>query len=298
MAHKNSNLLLGAIYLIIAFFLFSSMGAMLKLATKELNTYMIVFLRNFFALTVLIPWLLYTKKHSLKTKRFGMHFIRAATGITAMYCFFWTIGRLLLADAILLSYSAPIFLPIFAFLLLKEKINLISCLAVIIGLVGIIIVLQPTKGIFDPSALVGVIAAIFASLAMISIRKMSDTEPAERVVFYFTFLCTMFSVIPAFIYWQPMNSANLLAMIAAGFLAAFGQLFLTKGYSVAPPGEVAPFQYSIVLFGTIWGWLIWDEKIDFTKACGFLIVCTAGVIASKANSNKKRVERESEVEEI
>mgnify|MGYP001551560704 CR=1 FL=1 len=298
MAIKNNNLLLGAIYLIIAFFLFSSMGAMLKLAAADLNTPMIVFLRNFFALLILLPWLFYTKKCSLKTDRLSMHIIRSATGITAMYCFFWTISKLILADAILLSYSAPIFLPIFGYLLLKDKINLISALAIMIGLAGIIIVLQPTKGIFDPSALVGVIAAIFASLAMISIRKMSDTEPAERVVFYFTFLCTLISAVPAFIYWQPMTINNLLAMIGAGFLAAFGQLFLTKGYSVAPPGEVAPFQYSIVLFGTIWGWLLWDERIDLIKGCGFLIVCIAGILASKANAKKKRKDVEAEVEEI
>ncbi|THB71009.1 MAG: DMT family transporter [Gammaproteobacteria bacterium] len=298
MTIKKNNLLLGAIYLIIAFFLFSSMSAMLKLAASELNTPMIVFLRNFFALIVLLPWLLYTKKCSLKTDRFGMHLIRSATGITAMYCFFWTIGELILADAILLSYSAPIFLPVFALLFLKEKVNLISLFAVGLGLFGIIIVLEPTKGIFDPSALVGVLAAIFASLAMISIRKMSDTEPAERVVFYFTFLCTLISATPAFIYWQPLTFTNLLAMMAAGFLAAFGQLFLTKGYSIAPPGEVAPFQYSIVLFGTGWGWLMWDEHIDLTKSCGFLVVCFAGIIASKANAKKKRLSQEGEIEEI
>lgn len=227
-----------------------------------------------------------------------MHLIRSATGITAMYCFFWTIGELILADAILLSYSAPIFLPVFALLFLKEKVNLISLFAVGLGLFGIIIVLEPTKGIFDPSALVGVLAAIFASLAMISIRKMSDTEPAERVVFYFTFLCTLISATPAFIYWQPLTFTNLLAMMAAGFLAAFGQLFLTKGYSIAPPGEVAPFQYSIVLFGTGWGWLMWDEHIDLTKSCGFLVVCFAGIIASKANAKKKRLSQEGEIEEI
>lgn len=295
MTLKNNNLLLGAFYLITAFFLLSSMGAMLKVAATELNTPMIVFLRNFFALVILLPWLFITKKCSLKTDRFGMHFVRSATGITAMYCFFWTIGKLILADAILLSYSAPIFLPVFAYLLLKDKVNLTSSLAVIIGLIGIIIVLQPSKGIFDPSALVGVLAAIFASLAMISIRKMSNTEPAERVVFYFTLLCSLISAIPAFIYWQPMSITNLLAMIGAGFLAAFGQLFLTKGYSIAPPGEVAPFQYSIVLFGTLWGWLLWDERIDLIKGCGFIIVCIAGIIASKANKKKHRID---EIEEI
>ncbi len=296
---KNNKLLLGALYLVIAFFLFSSMGVMLKIASKNLNTSMIVFFRNFFALLLLIPWLLITKKNSMKTSRLGMHFIRSITGITAMYCFFYTLGKLYLADAILLSYSAPIFLPLFSVIFLKDKLNKISCFAVLIGLIGITIVLQPTKGIFDPNALYGVLAAIFASLAMISIRKMSDTEPASRVVFYFTLLCTIFSSIPIMLWhWQPIDLNTAGIMLAAGFFAASGQLFLTKGYSIAPPGEVAPFQYSIVIFGTIWGWLIWGEIIDIPKACGFLIVCIAGIIASKANTTKTIKARESEVEEI
>lgn len=296
---KNNKLLLGAFYLIIAFFLFSSMGVMLKIASNSLNTSMIVFFRNFFALILLTPWLLISKKNSMKTSRFGMHFLRSATGIIAMYCFFYTIGKLYLADAILLSYSAPIFLPIFSVFLLKDRLNIISCCAVLIGLVGIIIVLQPTKGIFDPNALFGILAAIFASLAMITIRKMSDTEPASRIVFYFTLLCTIISSVPVMLWhWQPIDLNTIGVMLAAGFLAAGGQLFLTRGYSIAPPGEVAPFQYSIVIFGTIWGWLVWGETINLPKACGFFIVCIAGIIASKASTGKIKQTQESEIEEL
>lgn len=274
------NIRQGALYAIAAGAAFATMGALIKSAATDMPTEMVVFLRNLFGLLTLIPWLVRVRLPSLKTTRIGGHILRAGFGLSAMYCFFYAIHHMPLANAVLLNYSAPVFAPVIAYYWLNERFSIWTYPAVGIGFVGIIFILHPTVAFLTTASLVGMLSGLLAAVAMISIRRMANTEPATRIVFFFTFFSVILSSIPLLWAWERPPIGGTVLMLGAGIFATLGQLSLTKAYSLAPAAQIGSLIYSAVVFSAIWGWLIWDENLDMFFAIGTLLVATGSFLAS------------------
>ncbi|MEE9575617.1 MAG: DMT family transporter, partial [Gammaproteobacteria bacterium] len=270
--NESYNLPRAAFSITFAALMFASMGVAVRYASASLPGEILVFLRNSFGLLFLLPWLYHRGFNSLKTNRLPAHITRSVTGLAAMYCFFYAIAHLPLAEAVLLDFSSPIFIAIIAMICLGEKASRKIILAIFIGFSGICLILKPGLGIMSSAALVGLISAVFAAMAMVSIRDLSKTEPTRRIVFYFSITATLISTIPMFWYWQTPDLKPLLAMIFAGFSATLGQLLLTHGYSLAPAARVSPYSYNTILFAAVYGWIFWSEKPDVLTLLGALLI--------------------------
>jgi len=252
-----------------------------KVAAADLPIEVVVFFRNAVAMAFLLPWLLIRHRNlSLKTSCPHMHLLRAVAGLGAMYCFFIALKLLRLADAMLLCYTLPIFIPIIEWFWLKEPVSRQTKIAVIVGFIGIALILKPGSGLFQAAGLVGLASGLLAALAMVGIRRMTVTEPVARVVFYFTTFGTLVSSVPLVWAWETPGGHLLWALCAMGILAIMAQMCLTKGYSLAPAGQVGPFNYGNVVFAAFLGWLIWGETLDGLTLAGAVLTCSAGIIAT------------------
>lgn len=272
------NLQRGAAFAVAAAAAFAAMGAMIKFAAAELPNTVVVFLRNGFGLLMLAPWLLRPGLRGLATRRPLAHLLRAAVGLSAMYCFFYAIAHLHLANAVLFNYSQPLFIPFIAWLWLNERPPARLFPAVAIGFVGVALILKPDTGLVSPAGLVGLASGLLAATAMVAIRRMADTEPTTRIVFYFTVFGTLISAAPAAATWQWPDGDAWLAMAAAGAFATAGQLLLTRAYTLAPAAHVGSLIYAAVVFAAAFGWLFWHEVPDSLDALGTALVILAGVI--------------------
>jgi drug/metabolite transporter (DMT)-like permease len=261
--------------------LFAGVGALVKVASADLPTEVIVFSRNAVAMAFLLPWLAIRHQSvSLKTNCLHLHLIRAAAGLGAMYCFFIALKLLRLADAMLLCYTLPIFIPIIEWFWLKEPVSRQTKIAVMVGFIGIALVLKPGFGLFQAAGLVGLASGLLAALAIVGIRRMTVTEPVVRVVFYFTVFGTLVSAIPLAWAWENPEGPLLWVLCAMGVLAIMAQTCLTKGYSLAPAGQVGPFSYGNVVFAALMGWVFWGETLDTLTLVGAVLTCSAGIIAT------------------
>ncbi len=270
----------GGLWVLASALLFAGVGALVKAASAELPSEVVVFFRNAVAMAFLLPWLMLRKRGlSLKTSCLHLHLLRSAAGLSAMYCFFWTLKTMRLADATLLCYTQPIFIPLIERLWLKEPVPRDTLAAVLLGFVGIAFVLKPGSGLFQPAGLVGLAGGALVALAMVGIRRMTATEPVPRVVFYFTTFGTLVSAVPLAWAWRTPGEGALAALVAIGGLAIIAQMCLTRGYSLAPAGQVGPFNYANVVFAAVLGWLFWGERLDLPTAVGAGITCAAGIIA-------------------
>ena len=190
--------------------LFAGVGALAKLAMVDLNTEMVVFFRNFMALAILMPWLLVRHPRSVfHTRRIGLHLLRSAAGLGAMYCIFFALNHLQLGEAILLSFTSPLFIPLVAYWWLKEPVGGQTRLAIVVGFIGVALILKPGYGLLRPAALVGLMAGVLMAVGQVGIRRMSPTEPPERIVFYFTLISTVISAVPLIWSWQLCPGADL-----------------------------------------------------------------------------------------
>jgi drug/metabolite transporter (DMT)-like permease len=272
---------MGGLLVLAAAVLFSLAGALVKLASAELPTEVVVFFRNALAWIFFVPWLLMRRAGlSLKTGHLRLHLLRSLAGLSAMYCFFIALKLLRLADAMLLSYTMPIFIPIIEWFWLREPVGRKVKIAVLTGFLGIALVLKPGFGLFQPAGLMGLAGGLLTALAMVGIRRMAVSEPVDRIVFYFTTFGTIVSAAPLAWSWETPGGNMLWVLAAIGVLSITAQMCLTRGYSLAPAGQIGPFAYSNVVFAAFWGWLIWGETLDVLTLCGATLTCSAGVIAT------------------
>ena len=234
---------------------------------------------------VVLPWTFARRgAETIKTDCFHLHVFRSLAGLGAMYCFFYAISHLKLSEAFLLMSTSPLFIPIIAFVWLGESASKRIRWAIIIGFVGVALILKPGFGIFKPAALVGLGTGILSAMAMVSIRRMSNTEPAVRIVFYFTVLAAVVSLVPLAWTWKAPSAALWPLLLLMGAMAAFGQLLLTKGYSLAPAAQVGAFMYANVFFATLMGWTFWEETLDVLSVAGALLIIAAGIITTRRTS--------------
>jgi drug/metabolite transporter (DMT)-like permease len=271
----------GALSVLAASLTFALLGALIKVVSSSLANEMVVFYRNLCALIFILPWLWYSRPQGgVKTSFFQIHLLRSMAGLGAMYCFFYAIANLQLSEAFLLAATSPLFIPLIAYVWIREPVGRKVRGAIILGFIGITLILKPGIGMFQPVAFVGLGAGILAALAMVSIRRMSASEPAIRIVFYFTVLGTLISAVPLIWSWQLPEPDKWWLLILVGLLAAVGQFLLTKGYSLAPAAQVGPFTYGNVVFATFLGWMFWDESLDYMTWAGACLICIAGVITT------------------
>jgi drug/metabolite transporter (DMT)-like permease len=260
--------------------MFASMGVLIRLASQQLPNEQVVFLRNLFGLLILLPLLLSNGREvTLRNGRPLLHVTRSLCGLGAMYCFFYALAHLALADAVLLNFTAPLFIPFIALLWLRESVSRRVIAAIVIGFGGIMLVLKPGMGLFNPAALVGLGAGVFAAVAMVSLRTLSATDPPFRVVVYYGIICTGVSAVPMMWAWQPASWVNFLQMAAAGCFATAGQYLLSKGYGYAPAAQIGPYTYTSVVFAASYGWLFWKEVPDWLSVGGTVLIVIAGALA-------------------
>ena len=280
-APRSDQPLAGAAHVLGAALFFSLMGALVKKAGAELPSAVVVFFRNSLALAILIPFLLRSPgPAALKTGHFSRHLVRSLAGLGSMYLFFFTIGRLPLAEAVLLSYTAPLFIPLVARVWIGEPVPRAVRWAVAVGFAGVVLILRPGAGVLRPVAFLGLGSGVLMAVAMVSIRRMSDTEPPGRIVFYFSLLATVASALPLAWTWQTPSARAMALLGGIALLAVFGQLLLTRGYSLAPAGRLGPFSYANVVFSALVGWLFWAETFSAASAMGTVLVCSAGMLTA------------------
>jgi drug/metabolite transporter (DMT)-like permease len=282
-AHRS--LLFAGFLVIFGEFMFASMGVGIRLVAMELPNEVLVFFRNLFGLVLLLPWCARHYRTVAGTQALPLHLLRAAAGVAAMYCFYFAITHIPLAEAMLLKLTAPLFIPIVAFLWLREEITTQVALALGIGFLGVVAILSPDVHGVSAVALIGLLGGALAALAKVTIRRLTHTEPPLRIVFYFSLIATVLSAVPLLWAWHPPTPTQWLGLVAVASLATLGQFALTTGLSLAPASRMAPFGYFSVVFGAGYGWLLWGEPLSWRLALGSLLVAAAGLLVSRRGAN-------------
>jgi drug/metabolite transporter (DMT)-like permease len=269
----------GALYILIAAAAFSTMAVLIRDLSARMPASVLVFWRSFFSLVFLTPWLLRLSFQHLKSERMHLHVMRAVSGLLSMYCLFYALGHLHIAEAMLLNQTATLFVPFLGLLLLKERVPVKVRWAILIGFAGVLVVLPPSRGVVSWPALVGLTSGFMAAFSVVTIRYSSRSEPATRIVFYFCLYATLGSALPLPWIWVTPSLADLPMLVAIGALATLGQLTMTRGYALAPAAQVGPFTYSTIVFGVLYGWLIWGETPRLAFWCGAVLIVLGGIMA-------------------
>lgn len=274
---------------VISVLLFAIMASCIKATAPHVPPGEAVFFRSFFALPVIVGWLLVRGelRTGLKTQNKMGHFWRGFIGTSAMALGFASLGLLPLPEVTAIGYAAPLLTVVFASMFLGEQVRAFRLSAVGLGLVGVLILLYPRLTIFgtgDPysAATLGAVlvlgSAVFRALAQIHIRKLVQTEETAAIVFYFSMTATLLSLLTLPLGWVWPTPWEAALLVSAGLIGGAAQIFLTSAYRFAPASVVAPFDYASMLFAILIGFFIFDEVPTVMMLIGSSIIIGAGVL--------------------
>jgi len=281
------RLLSGALYIIAAELMFACMGATIRHLSGELNNGMLVFARNLVGLALVAAIIARPGWQKLRTRIPHLHLLRGVAGLGAMYCFFYAIAHMPLANAMLLKLTAPLFMPLVALLWLGERFTWHVVTALAVGFAGVTMILVPDFATMAPVALVALLGGVLAAVAKVTVRRLSATEPASRTVFYFAAIGTLVSLVPLVWLWQLPSESALLWLLALGAFATGGQLLLTRGMACAPAARLGPFTFFSVVFGALLGWVFWEEVLGWPTVLGALLVLASALLVGRGRSPRE-----------
>jgi drug/metabolite transporter (DMT)-like permease len=273
------NVPLGAALIVLAFLFVAIMSALGKAAA--VSTSAIVFFQNLVSLLLFLPWTLHHGVSELRTKHLLLHGVRGLGGVLSQALMFIAILKMPLMNTVLLSNSAPLFIPLVAWLWLREKITASTAISVAIGFIGVLLILKPGASLLrNPAALVATAAAACSAIALVTVNRLSSTEPTDRILFYY-FLTASLLTAPFLPFgWHSPAERQWLFLLAIGGCQAASQLFIILAYRYAKPGRIAPFNYSVVVFSGLIGWIAWHDRPDPLALLGVLLVCGGGIFTT------------------
>ncbi len=275
---QAGNAGLGIAYMVIAAGLFALMDGMVKWLGPAYPTMQIVFFRSLFAFVPLGIFILRTGTlRSLRTKRPPGHVVRSFMGLAAMSAFFYAYAHMPLANAIAISFAAPLFITALSVPLLGEAVGVRRWSAVIVGFVGVVIMVRPDAGAFDLVAMVALAGSVFMALAMIFVRKLSRTETSGAIVFYFSLSATVVSGAFLPVQWVTPSAPDLALLITVGLIGGLAQIFMTTAFRHAPVAVLAPFDYTAMLWAVVIGFFFWGEIPGLNVWVGVVIVAASGI---------------------
>jgi drug/metabolite transporter (DMT)-like permease len=254
---------------------FALMVVAIRLASATLHTFEIAFFRNFFGLLAALPLLLRHGPGLLRTTQLPRYFVRCLVGVVSMFCGFWAIGHLPLAQAVSLSYSTPIFVTIAAVIFLHEHVRARRWAAVVLGFIGVLVIVRPGSGDFTAGTLVAVTAAVLSGIVSIQIKQLSRVEPADRIVLFTTAIWVPMSLVPALLVWEWPQGITWLWVAAAGVLGTGGHMLWTRALKLGDVSALTPISFMQLPVVAIFGYLLFGESVDRWTAAGAAIIFSA-----------------------
>lgn len=269
----------GIASMLVAVLLYAILNAMAKMMTQHYPLAEVTFFRNAFALIPATAMLAAGGGVArLRTSHLFGHFWRAVIGLTSMVLLFLSYHLMPMADAVALSFSAPLFLTVLSVPLLGERVGPYRWGAVAVGFVGALIIVRPGGEMLNTGALVGLAASVAYSLAMIAMRQLGRTEAPVTTVFYFTVFTTLLTAFALPFAWTAPTPGGFALMALMGLVGGGAQYFATRAYACAPAAVVSPFNYTGILWATLFGWVFWGDWPDAAVLVGAAIIIASGLL--------------------
>ena len=293
---KNNNPK-GIILILLGMLVFSVQDSLMKYIYSFVSLYEVYLIRTLVSFLIILFFLKIAKKPIIfKTQYPLLTLCRVTLFFFGFSSFYISLTIMPLITATALFFVTPFLITIFAKFFLKEQIGPRRWLAVIIGFIGVYIILNPNFDNFDYMSLTPILCAFCYSLSMIIIKKTSEKDSVYTqtftfyigaiiisVIFYFVISEGQYNVVdhPAsqFIFreWFSDLENSILLMVATGFTASIAFILIFSAYRIASPAVVSPFEYSILVWSSLSGWIFFDEIPDLKTTIGIILIVLGGI---------------------
>jgi len=273
------NPLRGILCMLLAVALFSAMDAAMKSLTPYYSAMQIACLRGALAWPLVVLWLFGSGRHKtlLKT-RWGLHLLRAVLGVIMLWAFVFSLQTLALAEAYAIFFTAPLLITAMSAFWLKEYVAPRHWVAIGIGLLTVLYMLNPDGDrLISIGALMALAAAICYAVSAITVRILGRSEGTGNMVFWLMTLLALGAGVLAMPDWQPLRAELWLSYVLIGITGFGGQIAVTQAFKIAPAAVVAPFEYMALLWGIGFDIVLWQLYPAFSMLAGATVIMLSGL---------------------
>ncbi len=276
------NLTAGIVLITAAFFCAAVMSALSK-AASNVSPLLLLFLQYGISFLVFLPALAKEGPGLLKTQHPWLQIFRSVAGSICQLLFFIAVKSIALMDAVLLSNAAPLFIPLVVWVWFRKTVQPLVWASLLIGLAGICLIIKPgPEMLHNPTALIALAAAVFSALALVATNKLSETEPPMRILLYNFGISTLLLVPVCIFDWKSPTPHEWLLLLGVGGFYALTQYLIILAYRQASAAQISPFNYTVVIFSGLLGWIFFGNVPDWVSVAGTLLICAGGILSIKA----------------
>lgn len=288
---KQDNIIKGMIAGLGAFFMLAVMNVFAKMLSETHSVIEIAFYRNLIATLPFLIWIFFFGRHDIlkinsKPASIG---IRSVLGTVSLITTFAAFAAMPMADTTAFLFTASLFIPVLGIIFLKETVGPYRWGAVLIGFIGVVIMLNPTGNVNTLGVALALSAAFMHAVLQTILRHLGKYEKPETVTFYFVLIGTIVAALPLPFVAVPPTVEEIPLLFAVGLTGALAQFLLSIAFGNAPAAVVTVFNYSGIIWATLFGWMIWQEWPAHTIWIGGGIVIASNIFMIWRESRKGKV---------
>lgn len=281
--------LAGIGFMLAGYFFYSLADTTAKLLSETLHPMQIVWVRMLGLLTVMVVLLLWRGRGILRTKRPVLQLIRGLIAAGSATCFIFAVTYVPLADAVAVSFVAPFMVTALGALVLKEPVGIRRWTAISVGFMGTLIIIRPGMGVLHPAVFLVVAAASLFAFRQILSRMISGLDSTSTTIAYTAIVSVVALSFPLPFFWQtPETTREIYLLVAVAVLAAAGELMVIRALDIAMAVVLAPLQYSLIIWGTLWGFLVFSQLPDIWTVTGAAVIVASGFYTFHRERTSKR----------
>lgn len=231
------------------------------------------------AVILLFPWVVSQGWSGLLAHSWKLLFYRGVSLTLMFAAYMFSIPYLGIGEAVLLKHTAPLFVPITARLLLRERTNRWVIAGCIIGFLGIAALLHPIHHRWNIGWLIGLLGGLCSAFNLVWTSSLAATEPPQRILFYSTLIMALSLTPFTMMRWQALTESQWLYLAFNGTLLTLAGVAIVVALRFGPASRIAPLSYFSICFSFLWGWMAFNESISIYVLLGTLLV-TVGSIMS------------------
>tara|TARA_R110002110_G_scaffold2767_3_gene13668 strand:- start:1579 stop:2448 length:870 start_codon:yes stop_codon:yes gene_type:complete len=282
----------GTLWMLAAVAALTVMAVTLKHVVTDMSSWQAAWLRMCIGLGFLTPWLFRTGiRDAVLSPRLPMLWARGLFGSASFALTVYALGHLILADAIVLSFTTPFWVIPLAALFLGEFAGWRRTLATALGFIGVLLVMKPQFGIQE-AMLAALLSALLRGFVVVFIKNLTTTEPPRRIVFWFFAVGVVALAGPAILHWSTPTFAQWGWLALAALGGWLGQEWLSRAYREGEATIIAPLEFTRIPVAAVIGLTLFAETPDYWTLAGTVVIIGAAYIISRTTAAKVPVRPE------
>ena len=277
--------------MVLACVFFGAMHVGVRHVTQSIHPFEAAFFRNLFGLLVVAPSFVTHGWRPLRTRRFGLHCVRATLNVVAMLSFFYALSITPVVLVQALAFTAPLFTAVLAVLLLGERIRTRRLTAIVAGFAGTLLIIRPGVQPIELGPVLVIASAAVWGYVVILIKSLSRTDSALTITAYMVLLMSPMTLVCALFVWTWPSGGELAVLAAIGIAGTLAQMCMTQSLRLAETTAVLPFDFTKLVWGAFFAWLLFGELIDTWTLVGALVIFSGGLYVAYRERQLARAHR-------